>query len=224
MSVPSTMHGLSESLTVSSLEADSSRQIQIPRFLPSLIAVAPNPCASSSQARSSCTSRKNSARLFLATLHNVLNACPGCSGRWAAPLTSEAVLDISTPTRRPKWNIQSTGSQWRRNANWMYWTSDLRRIDSSQAINTRLLTSPSGPGTAGLRKDGYTMQLNSCPWMSTSTFRDGQTKSIDGLPSSAAAWSIASMATPRRNFTSVMTQAISKHARKTSEQDPSPGI
>jgi GST-like protein len=44
------------------------------------------------------------------------NACRGCFGRWVARPTSAGDLATSTPTRRPKSNMRSIGSRWRRSA------------------------------------------------------------------------------------------------------------
>jgi glutathione S-transferase len=44
------------------------------------------------------------------------NACPGCSGRWAARPMSAAASAISTPMRRSRSNTRSTASRWRRSA------------------------------------------------------------------------------------------------------------
>ena len=42
------------------------------------------------------------------------NACPGCSGRWAARPIWAAGSATSTPMRRPRSNMRSTASPWRR--------------------------------------------------------------------------------------------------------------
>ena len=45
------------------------------------------------------------------------NVCPGCFGRWEAPLILEAGSAIFTPTRRPRSNMRLTGSLWKQNVN-----------------------------------------------------------------------------------------------------------
>ena len=44
------------------------------------------------------------------------NACPGCSGKWAAPLIWAAASAIFMPTRRSRSNTRSAASRWRSSA------------------------------------------------------------------------------------------------------------
>ncbi len=52
-------------------------------------------------------------RLFADRPAPAPNACPGCSGRWAAHPTSAAGSATSTPTHRRRSSTRSTASPWR---------------------------------------------------------------------------------------------------------------
>ena len=68
---------------------------------------------SSSRARSCCISPRSSAPSCRPRPARAPNACRGCSGRWAARLIWAADSAISTPMRRRRSNMRSTGSRWR---------------------------------------------------------------------------------------------------------------
>ena len=75
-------------------------------------------------------------------------ACPGCSGRWAARPISAAASAISTPMRRSRSNTPSTASRWRRSGSSTCSTGGSPRANTSRATTTRSPTWRSGPGTA----------------------------------------------------------------------------
>src|ERR1700677_4707969 len=80
----------------------------------SKIAALRHPSEFLNPARFCCTSPRNLAPSCPLTLRRVPSACPGCSGRWAAPLTWAAGLVTSTPTHRRRSNMSSIALPWNR--------------------------------------------------------------------------------------------------------------
>ena len=90
------------------------------------------------------------------------NACPGCSGRWAARPMSAAASATSTPTRRSRSNTRSTASRWRQSASSTCSTAGWRRASMSRAPTIRSPTSRSGRGMAGSSSSGNMGRRSSC--------------------------------------------------------------